>query len=492
MTNALPNNPSLEQLKNQAKDILKAHKSGQDSACGTLKLLTKFEDDSDQEILSATVTLQEVQHALAMDYGFDSWDALRQAVAEMDSNSTIVSDEDRQVISLVDKLLTDAIESRASDLHFEPFENSYRVRFRTEGRLHEVKQAPVDLGPRIAARLKVMSGIDIAERRVPQHGHIKVKISESRAIDFRVHTLPVLFGEKISLRVLDTSSVRIGMDALGFERGQKKLFLEALHKPAGLLLVTGPTGSGTTVTLYTGITLLNKPELEIYTVEDPVEINLDGVNQCCVDLKVGLDYESALRSCLMQDPDILLVGEIRDLAIANLSIKAAQTGHLVLSSMQTNGVPETLTHLRGMGVSAFSLTRVVSLVTAQRLVRRLCPACRVPLDIPKNALIDAGFSEKDIDGGLQIFGPGDCDKCSGGYKGRVGIHEVVKITPEIARVIMEGGNASQIAEECQRAGFDNIMQSALRKVKQGHTSLDEVDRVAGPLAAKVAGALVNT
>jgi len=257
-------------------------------------------------------------------------------------------------------------------------------------------------------------------------------------------------------------------------------------------LVTGPTGSGTTVTLYTGITLLNKPELEIYTVEDPVEINLDGVNQCCVDLKVGLDYESALRSCLMQDPDILLVGEIRDLAIANLSIKAAQTGHLVLSSMQTNGVPETLMHLRGMGVSAFSLTRVVSLVTAQRLVRRLCPACRVPLDIPKNALIDAGFSEKDIDGGLQIFGPGDCDKCSGGYKGRVGIHEVVKITPEIARVIMEGGNASQIAEECQRAGFDNIMQSALRKVKQGHTSLDEVDRVAGPLAAKVAGALVNT
>ena len=384
--------------------------------------------------------------------------------------------DDTPVVRFINKMLMDAIRMGSSDLHFEPFEKSYKVRFRTDGVLHEVAHPPVNLAPRISARLKVMSQMDISERRVPQDGRIKLKISKTKAIDFRVNTLPVLFGEKICLRILDPSSAKMGIDALGYEDNQKKLFLEALHKPQGMFLVTGPTGSGKTVSLYTGINILNTPELNISTAEDPVEINLEGINQCPVNAKVGLDFSEALRSFLRQDPDIIMVGEIRDLETANISIKAAQTGHMVMSTLHTNSAPETITRLRNMGVPAFNLATSINLIVAQRLARRLC-ACKKKLDIPKNALLEKGFTEADIDAGFDVFGPVGCAKCSGGYKGRVGIYEVVKITPEISKIIMEDGNSIEIAAVCKEQGFNNIFQSALIKVKSGLTSLEEVDRV---------------
>jgi type IV pilus assembly protein PilB len=373
-------------------------------------------------------------------------------------------------------MLMDAIKSNSSDLHFEPFEKSYKVRFRTDGVLHEVARPPVNLAPRISARLKVMSQMDISERRVPQDGRIKLKISKTKAIDFRVNTLPVLFGEKLVLRILDPSSAKMGIDALGYEDEQKKLFMEALYKPQGMFLVTGPTGSGKTVSLYTGLNILNTPELNISTAEDPVEINLEGINQCNVNHKVGLDFSEALRSFLRQDPDIVMVGEIRDIETANIAIKAAQTGHMVMSTLHTNSAPETLTRLRNMGVPAFNLATSINLIVAQRLARRLC-SCKEKIDIPKSALIEKGFSEEQVDKGFDVFGPKGCGKCSGGYKGRVGIYEVVKITPEISKIIMEDGNSIEIAAECAKQGFKNIFQSALIKVMTGLTSLEEVDRV---------------
>ncbi len=384
--------------------------------------------------------------------------------------------DDTPVVRFINKMLMDAIKGGSSDLHFEPFEKAYRVRFRTDGILHEVARPPVNLAPRISARLKVMSQMDISERRLPQDGRIKLKISKSKAIDFRVNTLPVLFGEKLCLRILDPSSAKLGIDALGYEEDQKRLYLEALHKPQGMFLVTGPTGSGKTVSLYTGLNILNTPELNISTAEDPVEINLEGVNQCPVNHKVGLDFSEALRSFLRQDPDIVMVGEIRDIETANIAIKAAQTGHMVMSTLHTNSAPETLTRLRNMGVPAFNLATSINLIVAQRLARKLCD-CKKKLDIPKNALLEKGFSEQDIDAGLQVYGPNGCERCSGGYKGRVGIYEVVKITPEISKIIMEDGNSIQIAEVCQQQGFNNIFQSALIKVKNGVTSMEEVDRV---------------
>lgn len=384
--------------------------------------------------------------------------------------------DDTPVVRFINKMLMDAIKGGSSDLHFEPFEKAYRVRFRTDGVLHEVARPPVNLGPRISARLKVMSQMDISERRVPQDGRIKLKISKSKAIDFRVNTLPVLFGEKLCLRILDPSSAKMGIDALGYEDDQKQLYLEALHKPQGMFLVTGPTGSGKTVSLYTGLNILNTPELNISTAEDPVEINLEGINQCPVNHKVGLDFSEALRSFLRQDPDIVMVGEIRDLETANISIKAAQTGHMVMSTLHTNSAPETLTRLRNMGVPAFNLATSINLIVAQRLARRLCD-CKEKLDVPKNALMEKGFTETEIDEGFEIFGPKGCQKCSGGYKGRVGIYEVMKIVPEISKIIMEDGNSLQIAEVSESEGFNNIFQSALVKVKSGLTSLDEVDRV---------------
>jgi type IV pilus assembly protein PilB len=385
--------------------------------------------------------------------------------------------DDTPVVRFINKMLMDAIKGGSSDLHFEPFEKAYRVRFRTDGVLHEVARPPVNLAPRISARLKVMSQMDISERRVPQDGRIKLKISKSKAIDFRVNTLPVLFGEKLCLRILDPSSAKMGIDALGYEDEQKALYMEALYKPQGMFLVTGPTGSGKTVSLYTGLNILNTPELNISTAEDPVEINLEGINQCPVNHKVGLDFSEALRSFLRQDPDIVMVGEIRDLETANISIKAAQTGHMVMSTLHTNSAPETLTRLRNMGVPAFNLATSINLIVAQRLARRLCD-CKVKLDIPKAALMEKGFSEEEVDEGFVVFGPGGCGKCGGsGYKGRVGIYEVVKITPEISKIIMEDGNSLEIAEVCQKQGFNNIFQSALVKVKNGLTSLEEVDRI---------------
>ncbi len=395
--------------------------------------------------------------------------------AEEEDTEALVAD-DTPVVRFINKMLLDAIRMGSSDLHFEPFEKSYRVRFRTDGVLHEVASPPNNLAPRIAARIKVMSQMDISERRVPQDGRIKLKVSKSKAIDFRVNTLPVLFGEKIVLRILDPGQAKVGVDALGYEDDQKKLYMEALKKPQGMFVVTGPTGSGKTVSLYTGLQILNTPELNISTAEDPVEINLDGINQCPVNAKVGLDFSKALRSFLRQDPDIIMVGEIRDLETAEISIKAAQTGHMVMSTLHTNSAPETITRLRNMGVPAFNLATSLNLIIAQRLARRLC-SCKEKLNIPASALLEKGFSQEDVDQGLEIYGPKGCDKCTAGYKGRVGIFEVVKITPPISKIIMEDGNSLEIAKECKEQGFNTIFESALIKVKAGLTSLDEVDRV---------------
>jgi len=387
--------------------------------------------------------------------------------------------DEAPIVKFVNKVLLDAIKAGASDIHFEPYEKAYRVRFRTDGILEEVSKPPVALATRLAARLKVMSQMDISERRVPQDGRIKLKITKTRAIDFRVNTLPTLFGEKIVLRILDPSSAKLGIDALGYEDEQKALFMAALEQPQGMILVTGPTGSGKTVSLYTGLNILNTIERNISTAEDPVEINLEGINQVNVNVRVGLTFAEALRSFLRQDPDIVMVGEIRDLETGEIAIKAAQTGHLVLSTLHTNSAPETLTRLLNMGVPAFNVATTVSLIIAQRLARRLCPHCKKPADdIPDEVLSDEGF---DIIGipreEFQLFHPVGCAQCSKGYKGRVGVYEVVRITDTISRIIMEGGNAIAIADAAREAGFNNLRISALRKAAQGLTSLEEANRV---------------
>ncbi len=384
--------------------------------------------------------------------------------------------DDAPIVRFVNKMLLDAIKGGSSDIHFEPYEKRYRVRYRTDGVLHEVSSPPSNLSGKIAARLKVMSQMDISERRVPQDGRIKMKISKNKAIDFRVNSLPTLWGEKLVLRILDPSSAKMGIDALGYEEGQKALFMEALAKPQGMILVTGPTGSGKTVSLYTGLNILNTEETNISTAEDPVEINLEGINQVNVNSKVGLDFGEALRSFLRQDPDIVMVGEIRDLDTASIAIKAAQTGHLVLSTLHTNSAPETLTRLANMGVPAFNVATSVSLIIAQRLGRRLCSACKEPADIPKQVLIDAGMPEDLINTGT-FFQPKGCDACNKGYKGRVGIYEVVKITPPLSKIIMDGGNSLEIAAIAKAEGFNNLRASALEKVAQGVTSLEEANRV---------------
>ncbi|MBQ74417.1 MAG: type IV-A pilus assembly ATPase PilB [Gammaproteobacteria bacterium] len=414
------------------------------------------------------------------DLGDDDVDMDLEAVDEEGGGPEDVDEgsaaDDTPVVRFINKMLMNAIKGGSSDLHFEPFEKAYRVRFRTDGVLHEVARPPVNLSPRISARLKVMSQMDISERRVPQDGRIKLKISKSKAIDFRVNTLPVLFGEKLVLRILDPSSAKMGIDALGYEDDQKELYMEALYKPQGMFLVTGPTGSGKTVSLYTGINILNTPELNISTAEDPVEINLEGINQCPVNAKVGLDFSEALRSFLRQDPDIIMVGEIRDLETASISVKAAQTGHMVMSTLHTNSAPETLTRLRNMGVAAFNLATSVNLIIAQRLGRRLCD-CKEKIEVPKSALLEEGFTEEQLATPFDIFTPNGCGKCSSGYKGRVGIYEVMKVTPEIRKIIMEDGNAIQISEVSTREGFGTIYESGLRKVIAGATGLEEIGRV---------------
>ncbi|WP_370981309.1 type IV-A pilus assembly ATPase PilB [Agaribacterium sp. ZY112] len=386
------------------------------------------------------------------------------------------NDDEAPIVRFVNKVLLDAIKSGASDIHFEPYEKVYRVRFRTDGILQEVARPPINLGTRLSARLKVMSKMDISERRVPQDGRIKMKITKSRAIDFRVNTLPTLFGEKVVLRILDPSSAKLGIDALGYEDFQKKLFMDALEQPQGMILVTGPTGSGKTVSLYTGLNILNTVERNISTAEDPVEINLEGINQVNVSNKVGLTFAEALRSFLRQDPDIVMVGEIRDLETAEIAIKAAQTGHLVLSTLHTNSAPETLTRLMNMGVPTFNVATTVSLIIAQRLARRLCSECKKPVDLPDEVLKEEGIDDIGLEE-IKLHEPVGCKACNNGYKGRVGVYEVVRITPPISRIIMEGGNAIQIADAAKEAGFFNLRTAALRKAAMGVTSLAEANRV---------------
>ena len=384
--------------------------------------------------------------------------------------------DETPIVRFVNKILVDAIQGGALDIHFEPYEKTYRVRFRTDGILKEVTKPPNNLAPRLAARLKVMSKMDISERRVPQDGRIKMKLSKTRSIDFRVNTLPTLYGEKIVLRILDPSSAQMGIDALGYEEDQKKLFLEALHQPQGMILVTGPTGSGKTVSLYTGLNILNSTERNISSAEDPVEINVDGINQVHVNPRVGLTFATALRSFLRQDPDVIMVGEIRDLETAEISVKAAQTGHMVMSTLHTNSAPETINRLLNMGVPAFNVATSVSLVIAQRLARRLCENCAEPANLPIETLLAEGFRQEDLEI-AQIMRPVGCDKCNNGYKGRIGIYEVVRITPDLQRIIMEGGNSLVLAEAAKEAGFNTLRDSGLIKAAKGLTSLEEVNRV---------------
>ncbi|GAA6152320.1 type IV-A pilus assembly ATPase PilB [Pseudoteredinibacter isoporae] len=412
-----------------------------------------------------------------MDDDFDGLVLEEEGGSDLDGSDDEEVDE-APIVRFINKVLLDAIKGGASDIHFEPYEKAYRIRFRTDGVLHEVTKPPTALATRLAARLKVMSQMDISERRVPQDGRIKMRISKTKAIDFRVNTLPTLFGEKIVLRILDPSSAQLGIDALGYEDFQKELYLEALHQPQGMILVTGPTGSGKTVSLYTGLNILNTPERNISTAEDPVEINLEGINQVQVNNRVGLTFAEALRSFLRQDPDIVMVGEIRDLETAEIGIKAAQTGHLVLSTLHTNSAPETLTRLLNMGVPAFNVATTVSLIIAQRLARRLCPECKETTEIPEDIMTDEGFDSIGIPKEeFELYKAVGCSKCSNGYKGRVGVYETVRITPKISSLIMEGGNSLQIAKVAAEEGFNNLRISALRKVAQGLTSLEEANRV---------------
>ena len=409
------------------------------------------------------------------DEGLDDLDI--EAVDEDKANDTVTGDIDETpVVRFINKILLDAIRMGASDIHFEPYEKSYRVRFRTDGILQEIVKPPTKISGRLAARLKVMSQMDISERRVPQDGRIKMKLSKTKSIDFRVNTLPTLWGEKVVLRILDASSAKMGIDALGYEDEQKALFMEALHYPQGMILVTGPTGSGKTVSLYTGLNILNKPERNISTAEDPVEINLEGINQVNVNNKVGLTFSEALKSFLRQDPDIIMVGEIRDIETGNIAIKAAQTGHMVMSTLHTNSAAETITRMLNMGIPAFNLATSVSLIIAQRLARRLCGHCKESVEYPKDAMLAEGFTENDLDG-MQLMKAVGCGKCNKGYKGRLGIYEVVKITPEIQLIVMEGGNSIEISAMARKQGFNDLRRSGLIKALSGITSLEEINRV---------------
>jgi type IV pilus assembly protein PilB len=386
------------------------------------------------------------------------------------------ANDDAPVVKFVNKILVDAIKRGASDIHFEPFESVYRVRLRMDGILRIVATAPIKLGNRIASRIKVMSGLDIAERRVPQDGRIKLNLTKTRAIDFRVSTLPTLFGEKIVLRILDGSSAKLGIDKLGYEEFQKKLYLDAIEKPYGMVLVTGPTGSGKTVSLYTALNILNIEGRNISTVEDPVEIRVEGINQVQQNVKRGMTFAAALRSFLRQDPDVIMVGEIRDLETAEIAIKAAQTGHMVLSTLHTNDAPQTISRLMNMGIAPYNITSSVTLIIAQRLARRLHD-CKRAVQLPPAALLAEGFTQEEIDAGITIFEPVGCDSCNEGYKGRLGIYQVMPMVEDIQKIVLEGGNALQIADVARKAGINDLRASALLKVRNGVTSLAEINRV---------------
>jgi len=408
-----------------------------------------------------------------LDESFDMELGGDESITDDDDSSDV---DDTPVVRFVNKVLMDAIKRGASDIHIEPYEKVFRVRFRVDGMLQEVAQPPLNLAGKITARLKVMSRMDISERRVPQDGRIKLKISKNRAIDFRVNTCPTLFGEKTVLRILDPSSAQLGIDVLGYEDEQKQRYMDALANPYGMILVTGPTGSGKTVSLYTGLNILNTPDTNISTAEDPAEINLAGINQVNVNPKAGLTFAEALKSFLRQDPDVIMVGEIRDLETASIAIKAAQTGHLVLSTLHTNDAPQTISRLMNMGVPPFNVASAVTLIIAQRLARRLCE-CKQPVDLPKDVLIKNGFTEEDLQGDLTLYTANGCSKCNEGYKGRVGIYQVMPVSEEMGRIIMSEGNSIDIADQAKKEGIDDLRRSALKKVMAGLTSLEEANRV---------------
>ena len=421
--------------------------------------------------VNATTASETMDNIIGSEFEFD--EVSTELVAE-NSEATVSEVEDAPVVKFLHKMLLDAFSMRASDLHFEPYEHNYRVRFRIDGELREIASPPIAIKDKLASRIKVISKMDISEKRVPQDGKMKLKIGSDRVIDFRVSTLPTLFGEKIVIRILDPSSAKLGIDALGYEPDEKARMMRAIARPYGMILVTGPTGSGKTVSLYTCLNLLNKPGVNIATAEDPCEINLPGVNQVNVNDKAGLTFAVALKSFLRQDPDIIMVGEIRDIETADISIKAAQTGHLVLSTLHTNDAPTTLTRMRNMGIAPFNIASSVILISAQRLARRLCPNCKAPVEIPKKVLLDAGFKEDELDDNWVSYRAVGCSMCNNGYKGRVGLYQVMPISEEIQRIILRDGNAMEIAAQAQREGVRTLRQAGLHKAKMGLTSLEEV------------------
>ncbi len=416
-------------------------------------------------------TTESMENIIGGDFEFDELSATEDSPEETENLSEV---EDAPVVKFLHKMLLDAFSMRASDLHFEPYEHTYRVRFRIDGELREIASPPVAIKEKLASRIKVISRLDISEKRVPQDGRMKLKVGPDKVIDFRVSTLPTLFGEKIVIRILDPSSAKLGIEALGYEPEEKERLLKAVQRPYGMVLVTGPTGSGKTVSLYTCLNLLNQPGVNISTAEDPSEINLPGVNQVNVNEKAGLTFAAALKSFLRQDPDIIMVGEIRDLETADISIKAAQTGHLVLSTLHTNDAPTTLTRMRNMGIAPFNIASSVILITAQRLARRLCPQCKQPADVPREALLDAGFGEDELDGSWTPYKPVGCNNCNNGYKGRVGIYQVMPISDEIQRIILRDGSSMDISAQAEAEGVRSLRQSGLLKVKRGVTSIEEV------------------
>lgn len=439
---------------------------------------------------SEAVLVEENKLAAAIEQAIEAQDTTMSNIMDTELDKLdIASDDDEKkdegdlnvdeapIVRYINKILVDAISGGASDIHFEPYEKTFRIRFRQDGLLHEVAYPPVNIAARLVARLKVMSRMNIAERRVPQDGRIKLKLSRSRDIDFRVNTLPTLYGEKVVLRILDSSSAQVGIESLGLEVEQREAFMSAIGKPYGMILVTGPTGSGKTVSLYSALHILNRSEVNISTVEDPVEIQVEGINQVNMNPKTGLTFASALRAFLRQDPDVIMVGEIRDLETAEIAVKAAQTGHLVLSTLHTNDAPQSLTRLANMGVAPFNIASSILLIMAQRLTRKLCVHCRVVEDVPREALFAEGFTNEEIDEGLTIYRPVGCEHCTDGYKGRVGIFQVMGVSEAIGRLIMGGGNATQLAEQARKEGVADLRASGLRKVKAGIISLEEVNRV---------------
>ena len=422
----------------------------------------------DANSVSASETMEEI---IGGEFEFD--ETAVDAVSDTDQ-TTVSEVDDAPVVKFLHKMLLDAFSMRASDLHFEPYEHTYRVRFRIDGELREIAAPPIAIKDKLASRIKVISKLDISEKRVPQDGKMKLKVGPNKVVDLRVSTLPTLYGEKIVIRILDPSSAKLGVDALGYEPEEKRRLMEAIGRPYGMILVTGPTGSGKTVSLYTCLNILNKPGVNIATAEDPSEITLQGVNQVNVNDKAGLTFAAALRSFLRQDPDIIMVGEIRDIETADIAIKAAQTGHLVLSTLHTNDAPTTLTRMRSMGIAPFNIASSVILITAQRLARRLCVNCKAVVDIPQKALLEAGFKASEIDGSWSTYRPVGCSMCNGGYKGRIGIYQVMPVTEEIQRIILRDGSALDIGEQAAKEGVDSLRRSGLHKVKLGLTSLEEV------------------